>query len=303
MGALSPAAVRTEGLTKRFGSTAAVDRLDLEVCPGEVFGFLGPNGAGKSTTIRLLLGLLRATSGRALIFGTDASDAVSAHKHLAYVPADVALWPDLTGAETLALLGKLGSVGTDRAYQAELVERFALQVDRRCGTYSTGNRQKVALVAAFATRARLLGLDEPTSGLDPLMEQEFRGCLREAADRGQTILLSSHHLAEVEAVCDRVGILRAGQLVAVAGLDELRRLRVTEVTANFSGASPDLTELTDLPGVQAAERESPTTITLRLSGPPGPALRGLATAELVSLHVHEPSLEEIFLSYYGREGA
>ena len=171
---MSPAAVRTEGLTKRFGTTTAVDELDLEVGSGEVFGFLGPNGAGKSTTVRLLLGLLRATAGRALIFGIDAADAVAAHRHLAYVPADVALWPSLTGAETLALLGNLGSVGTDRAYEAELVERFDLQVDRRCGTYSTGNRQKVALIAAFATRARLLVLDEPTSGLDPLMEQEFR---------------------------------------------------------------------------------------------------------------------------------
>jgi ABC-2 type transport system ATP-binding protein len=299
MGALSHAAVRTEGLTKRFGATTAVDRLDLEVRPGEVFGFLGPNGAGKSTTIRLLLGLLRATSGRALIFGTDAADAVSAHTHLAYVPADVALWPNLTGAETLALLGNLGSVGTDRAHQAQLVERFNLQVNRRCGTYSTGNRQKVALIAAFATRARLLVLDEPTSGLDPLMEQEFRVCLREAADRGQTVLLSSHHLAEVEAVCDRVGILRAGRLVEVAGLRELRRLRVTEVTASFRSAPPDQSELTNLPGVQSVNQDSPTSMTLRLNGPLGPALRGLATAELVSLQVHEPSLEEIFLSYYG----
>ena len=173
MGALSPAAVRTERLTKRLRPTTAVDGVDPVVRPGEVCGFLGPNGAGKSTTVRLLLGLLRATSGRALIFGTDAAD-VSAHRHLAYVPADVALWPNLTGAETLALLGNLGSVGTDRAYQAELVERFELRVDRRCGTYSTGNRQKVALIAAFATRAPLLVLDEPTSGLDPPIEQEIR---------------------------------------------------------------------------------------------------------------------------------
>jgi ABC-2 type transport system ATP-binding protein len=254
MGASSPPAVLTEGLTKRFGTTTAVDHLDLEVRPGEVFGFLGPNGAGKSTTVRLLLGLLRPSAGRALIFGTDAAD-VAAHRHLAYVPADVALWPNLTGAETLALLGNLGSAGTDRAYQAELVGRFDLQVDHRCGTYSTGNRQKIALIAAFATRARLLVLDEPTSGLDPLMEQEFRVCLREAADRGQTVFLSSHHLAEVEAVCDRVGILRAGRLIEVAGLAELRRLRAT------------------------------------------------ATAELAPLRVHEPSLEEIFLGYYGREDA
>ena len=299
MGAMAPVAVRTAGLTKRFGTTTAVDRLDLEVRPGEIFGFLGPNGAGKSTTVRLLLGHLRATSGQASIFGTDAGDAVAAHRHLAYVPADVALWPNLTGAETLALLGNLGSISPDRGYQAELVERFDLQVDRRCGTYSTGNRQKVALVAAFATRAPLLVLDEPTSGLDPLMEQEFRTCLRAAADRGQTVFLSSHHLAEVEAVCDRVGILRAGRMVEVAGLTELRRLRVTEVAATFDGATPDPTALAGLPGVQAVDRESRTALTLRLVGPPGPALRGLATAGLVSVQVHEPSLEEIFLGYYG----
>ena len=303
MGALSPAAVRTESLSKRFGTTTAVDELNLEVGAGEVFGFLGPNGAGKSTTVRLLLGLLRATAGRAQIFGIDAADAVAAHQHLAYVPADVALWPNLTGAETLALLGNLGSAGTDRPYRAELVERFDLQVDRRCGTYSTGNRQKVALIAAFATRARRLVLDEPTSGLDPLMEQEFRACLREAADRGQTVFLSSHHLAEVEAVCDRVGILRAGRLVEVAGLAELRRLRVTEVTATFNGPAPDLNELASLLGVQAVDQKSPTTVTLRLVGPPGPPLGRLATAELATLQVHEPSLEEIFLGYYGREDA
>src|SRR5215213_1113951 len=273
MGAVSPAAVRTESLTKRFGTTTAVDRLDLEVRPGEVFGFLGPNGAGKSTTIRLLLGLLRATSGRALIFGVDAADAVSAHRHLAYVPADVALWPNLTGAETLALLGHLGSGDTDRAYQAELVERFGLQVNRRCGTYSTGNRQKVALIAAFATRARLLVLDEPTSGLDPLMKREFRACLREATARGQAVFLSSHHLAEVEAVCDRVGILRAGQLVKVAELEDLRRLRVTELTATFTGVAPELGEFADLPGVSAVRLVSATSLALTLTGPPGPALR------------------------------
>ena len=297
----SPVAIRTEGLTKRFRTTVALDQLDLEVRTGEVFGLLGPNGAGKSTTVRLLLGLLRASAGRALIFGTDAVDAVVAHQHLAYVPADVALWPNLTGAETLALLGNLGSIRPDRAYQTELVERFKLQVKRRCGTYSTGNRQKVALIAAFATRAPLLVLDEPTSGLDPLMEQEFRVCLREATKRGQTVFLSSHHLAEVEAVCDRVGILRAGRLVEVAGLAELRRLRVTEVTATYSGPLPDARELAGLPGVQAVDRSSPTSMRLRLSGPPGPALGRLATADLASLQVHEPSLEEIFLGYYGRE--
>jgi ABC-2 type transport system ATP-binding protein len=300
MSSLSPAAVRTEGLTKRFGSTLALERLDLDIPPGQVFGFLGPNGAGKSTTVRLLLGLLRPSAGRALIFGVDASNAVQAHRHLAYVPADVALWPNLTGAEALTLLGNLGR-GTDRAFQAELISRFDLQVNRRCGTYSTGNRQKVALIAAFATRAPLLVLDEPTSGLDPLMEQEFRACLREAASRGQTVFLSSHHLAEVEAVCDRVGILRAGQLVEVAGLDDLRRLRVTELTATFIGRAPGASELMDLPGVSAVRSVSSTSLALTLTGAAGPALSRLATADLASLQLREPSLEEIFLEYYGKE--
>ena len=208
-------ALRTENLTKRFGRLLALDSLDLSVGVGEVFGFLGPNGAGKSTTIRLLLGLVRPTAGRAWIFDTDAADVAAAHCLLAHVPADVALWPRLTGAETLELLGRTGA-GVDVAYRDELVERFALDVSRPAGTYSTGNRQKVALVAAFATRAPLLILDEPTSGLDPLMEREFRRAVVEARDRGQTVFLSSHQLAEVEAVCDRVGILRAGRLVDVA---------------------------------------------------------------------------------------
>lgn len=294
----SEPAVRTEGLTKRFGKTVALDRLDLEVSAGEVFGFLGPNGAGKSTTIRLLLGLIRPTSGRALIFGIDAADSVVAHAHLAHVPADVALWPDLTGAEVLALLAALGA-GSDLAYQAELVDRFGLEPDRRCGTYSTGNRQKVALIAAFARRAPLLVLDEPTSGLDPLMEQEFRACLREATARGQTVFLSSHQLAEVEAVCDRVGILRCGRLVEVAGLAELRRLRLTELTATFADTAPGYERLAAIPGVESVRAVSESTVALVLSGPPGPALQFLATDGLVGVAAREPSLEEIFLEYYG----
>jgi len=300
MGTSSVPAVHIEGLSKRFGDVLAVDGLDLEVRAGEVFGLLGPNGAGKSTTIRLLLGLIRPSSGRVSIFGVDALDAVRAHLHLAYVPADVALWPSLTGAETLALLAGLGS-GTDLGYQSELISRFDLDPNRRCGTYSTGNRQKVALVAAFATRASLLVLDEPTSGLDPLMEQEFRGCLREAGSRGKTILLSSHHLAEVEAVCDRVGILRCGRLVEVAGLNDLRRLRVTELTAVFaSGTAPEPDELSGIAGISGVRRLSSTTLALTMTGPPGPALSWLASRELGSLLIREPSLEEIFLDYYGR---
>ena len=292
-------AIQTIGLTKRFRQTLAVDELTLTVPAGEVFGFLGPNGAGKSTTIRLLLGHLRPTSGQAWIFGDAANDAAAAHRHLAYVPADVALWPALTGAETLELLGDIGP-GTDRRYRDELVQRFELEVDRRCGTYSTGNRQKVALVAAFATRAPLLILDEPAGGLDPLMEQQFRQCIAAAASRGQTVFLSSHHLAEVDAVCQRVGILREGRLVEVAELGDLRQLRFTEVDVSFRGPVPDLMQLSGVPGVSNVRELSPTRLSLTLTGPPAAALRVLAAAEVAALEVREPSLEEIFLEYYGQ---
>src|SRR3954468_5125958 len=197
--------IETTGLRKVYGPKIAVDDLSLSVPRGEVFGFLGPNGAGKSTTVRLLLGLIRPSAGSAHVFGISASDVRRAHRHLAYVPADVSLWPTLTGSEILELLGNVGPA-VDTAYRAELIRRFQLDLDRPGKAYSTGNRQKVALVAAFATRAPLLVLDEPTSGLDPLMELEFRRCIGEAAERGQTVFLSSHQLAEVEAVCQRVGI-------------------------------------------------------------------------------------------------
>jgi ABC-2 type transport system ATP-binding protein len=221
---------------------------------------------------------------------------------LAYVPADVALWPALTGAETLELLGDIGP-GTDRRYRDELVQRFELEVDRRCGTYSTGNRQKVALVAAFATRAPLLIFDEPAGGLDPLMEQQFRQCIAAAASRGQTVFLSSHHLAEVDAVCQRVGILREGRLVEVAELGDLRQLRFTEVDVSFRGPVPDLMQLSGVPGVSNVRELSPTRLSLTLTGPPAAALRLLASAEVAALEVREPSLEEIFLEYYGQPGS
>jgi ABC-2 type transport system ATP-binding protein len=291
-------ALRIEGLTKRFGHALAVDDVSLTVDTGEVFGFLGPNGAGKSTTIRMLLGLVRPTAGAAWVFGDRAADARRAHRHLAYVPADVALWPGLTGAETLELLDHVGP-RPDRRYRDELVERFQLDLDKRGGAYSTGNRQKVALVAAFATRAPLLVLDEPTSGLDPLMEQEFRRAVGEARERGQTVFLSSHQLAEVEAVCDRVAILRQGRLVEVARLAELRRLRRSEVEVAVAGPLPDLT---GVPGVLAVQPLDGARLRFGLSGPPGPALRALAAAEVTAIAVREPTLEEIFLDYYGRDG-
>ncbi|WP_405421715.1 ATP-binding cassette domain-containing protein [Streptomyces erythrochromogenes] len=288
-------ALRTQSLTKRYGRVLALDGLDLSVPAGEVFGFLGPNGAGKSTTIRLLLGLVHPTSGQASIFGTDVAEVAVTHRRLAYVPADVALWPQLTGAEMLELLARTGP-GTDRPYRDELVERFDLDLSKPGRAYSTGNRQKVALVAAFATRASLLVLDEPTSGLDPLMEREFRHAVREARDNGQTVFLSSHQLAEVEAICDKVAILRTGQLVDVAAVPELRRLHRTEVAVSFTGTPPDLDRV---PGVEEVEVTGAASMRFTLTGPPGTALRKLAEADVVSLAVREPSLEEIFLSYYG----
>ncbi|WP_116452578.1 ABC transporter ATP-binding protein [Blastococcus litoris] len=298
MSASSVPALRTEHLGKRFSSTVAVDDLDLTVPPGEVFGFLGPNGAGKSTTIRMVLGLLRPTSGAAWVFGDDAADVERAHRHLAYVPADVALWPAMTGQECLDLLAGIGP-GTDLGYRAELVDRFQLDPGKRARAYSTGNRQKVALVAAFATRAPLLILDEPTSGLDPLMEREFRRCIREAADRGQSVVLSSHQLAEVEAVCTRVGILRQGRLVEVAGLEDLRRLRRSEVVVDLGHPAPELGRLAELSEVADLRWTSDLQLALALVGPPARVLRALADADVARIDVREPSLEEIFLDYYG----
>ena len=295
-------ALRMEHLTKRFSTTLAVDDLSLTVPPGEVFGFLGPNGAGKSTTIRLMLGLLRPSAGAAWIFGDPAGDVERAHRSLAYVPADVALWPAMTGQECLDLLAGVGP-GTDLAYRAELVSRFQLDPGKRTRAYSSGNRQKVALVAAFATRAPLLVLDEPTSGLDPLMEREFRRCIAEAGARGQTVFLSSHKLVEVEAVCTRVGILRAGRLVEVAGLEDLRRLRRSEVVVDLVRPAPELQRLAELPGVADLRWVGDRQLTLSLVGAPGPVLRALADAEVARLDVREPSLEEIFLDYYGEAAA
>jgi ABC-2 type transport system ATP-binding protein len=282
------------GLTKRFGTLVALDDLTLDVADGEVFGFLGPNGAGKSTTLRLLLGFIRATAGTAEIKGIDTRDVEACHRHLAYVPGDVSLWPKLTGEECLELLGNLhGDV--DVQYRAELVKRFDLELDKRARTYSKGNRQKVALVAAFATRADVLLLDEPTSGLDPLMEQEFRRCVTEAADRGQTVFLSSHILSEVEHLCARVGILRAGVLVEVASIDRLRAMRSTELEIDIDGPPPDLE---GVDGVAQASR-TPTGIKVTLNGPPGPVLKAIDGFPITAVRSQEASLEEIFLTYYG----
>jgi ABC-2 type transport system ATP-binding protein len=273
----------------------ALDALDLDVEPGEVFGFLGPNGAGKSTTIGLLLGLLRPSSGRARIFDLDAwADAPAIHRRLAYVPSEANLWPSLTGAEVLQFLANLhGSV--DAAYRDELVERFQLTLDKKIRAYSHGNRQKVLLIAAFASRADLLVLDEPTAGLDPLMEQVFQACVREARDRGQTVLLASHILSEVEAVCDRVTMLRAGRIIETGRLDVLRGLAAVRVHAQLDGPPPDLSVLDGVSNVVLGA----TTVECDVTGPMRQLLAALAPVGVRHMTTREPSLEELFVSHYG----
>jgi ABC-2 type transport system ATP-binding protein len=288
------ATITAEQLTKRYGQTVALDALDLEITPGEVFGYLGPNGAGKSTTIALLLGLIRPTSGRARIFDLDVRrDAPAIHRRVAYVPSEANLWPALTGAEALRFMGNIhGSV--DHGYRDALIDRFELVADKKVRAYSHGNRQKVMLIAAFASRADLLLLDEPTTGLDPLMEQVFRACVREAHDRGQTVLLSSHILSEVEAVCDRVAMLRAGRVIETGHLDALRGLAALRVRAVLSSAPPDLS---GLPGVNNVAVDGPT-VECDVAGSMEPLMRALAEAGVKHMTTREPSLEELFVSHY-----
>ncbi|KUH93520.1 ABC transporter ATP-binding protein [Mycolicibacterium acapulense] len=225
-------AVEVRGLTKAFGRTKALDGLDLTVAPGQITGFLGPNGAGKSTTIRVLLGLLRADSGTVRLLGGDPwHDAVALHRRIAYVPGDVTLWPNLTGLQAIDFLAQLRGNGVDTARRDQLIERFELDPHKKARTYSKGNRQKVAIIAAFSTAAELYILDEPTSGLDPLMEKAFQECVGEVVQRGAAVLLSSHILAEVEKLCDSVTIIRAGRTVRAGTLAELRHLMRTTVTA------------------------------------------------------------------------
>jgi polyether ionophore transport system ATP-binding protein len=288
-------AIHTEGLTKRYGETLALDSLDLSVREGEVYGYLGPNGAGKTTTIRLLLGLHRATSGRAELLGMDAwTDAVEAHRRVAYVAGEPFLWPAMTAAETFEFLARLHG-GTDVAYRDELVERFKLDTSKTVRALSKGNRQKVQLIAALATRADLLILDEPTAGLDPLMEVTFRDTVHEAKERGQTVFLSSHILSEVEALCDRVGILRDGRMVDEGTLAELRHLGARSVEVTFDGRPP---QLEPIPGVRAMPAGE-NALRFEVSGDMDPLIRALADRRVVSLNSREPSLEEIFLHHYG----
>jgi len=288
-------AIEATALTKRYGETIALDRLDLVVEAGEVYGFLGPNGAGKTTTIRLLLGLHRPTSGSARLFGIDVwRDPVEAHRRVAYIAGEPSLWSSLTASETLVFLGRLhGEV--DDAYRGLLVKRFQLESDKKVRALSKGNRQKVQLVHAFSTRADLLLLDEPTSGLDPLMEVAFRETVVEAKERGQTVFLSSHILSEVEALCDRVGILRAGRLVDEGTLAALRHLRAQTIDVTFAGPPPAI----EPPAGVNVALTGANSIRFEVSGTVGPLLDALQGHEVVGLVSREPSLEEIFLHHYG----
>ena len=294
---MTATAIRTEGLTKRYGTVDALSNLDLEIAPGEVLGYLGPNGSGKTTTIRLLLGLIRPTAGRSEIFGLDSQrDAVGAHRHLSYVPGEANLWPSLTGEETLHLLARVQGV-VDAPYRDELVDRFDLDITKKVRAYSKGNRQKLILVAGLMGRAELLILDEPTSGLDPLMEQAFRHSVNEAKERGQTVFLSSHILSEVEALCDRVGILRQGVLVDIGSLADMRHLSSLTIEATFDGSVPDLSRV---PGVSAVQVDG-RVVRCQVRGSVEPLLQVLATAGVHELISREPSLEELFLAHYGQK--
>jgi ABC-2 type transport system ATP-binding protein len=291
-------AISISGLVKTFGTTRALDGLDLEVAEGEVHGFLGPNGAGKSTTIRVLLGLLRANAGDVTLLGADPwSDAVALHRRLAYVPGDVNLWPNLSGGEAIDLLARLRG-GVDVRRRDELLERFDLDPTKKARTYSKGNRQKVALVAGLASDAELLILDEPTSGLDPLMEAVFQEIVREIKDEGRTVLLSSHILAEVEALCDRVSIIRLGRRVESGSLSDLRHLTRTTIIAEVESAADGLA---DQPGVHDLAvtdgRVSFDVDSDHLTA----AVRRLTDLGLRAMTSHPPTLEQLFLRHYGDE--
>src|SRR5580692_11187514 len=287
-------AIEVSGLRKSFGKTVALDGLDLSVAAGEVHGFLGPNGAGKTTTIRVLLGLLRSDGGTASLLGGDPwRDAVALHRRLAYVPGDVTLWPTLTGGEVIDLLGRLRG-GIDAARRDELLKRFDLDPTKKARAYSKGNRQKVALVAALASDAELLVFDEPTSGLDPLMEAAFRDCVNAERRGGRTVLLSSHILAEAEALADRVTIIRAGRTVETGTLAEMRHLTRTTLDAELDGPL----SLDGLPGLHDVDMEG-TRLRCEVDNPAlNEVLRRLTAAGVRTLTCRPPTLEELFLRQY-----
>jgi ABC-2 type transport system ATP-binding protein len=296
-----PAVITLEKLTKSYGSNRGIVDVDLEVGQGEVFGFLGPNGAGKTTTIRTMLDLIRPTSGRALVFGIESSaDPVAIHRRVGYVPGEFTLYDRLTGRQTLEYFANLRG-GVDAAYQASLIERFELDPSRRFKEYSKGNKQKVGVIVALQHRPELLVLDEPTSGLDPLVQQTFFSTLRETVTDGSTVFLSSHILSEVEKSCDRVAIIREGQLVKLDTVEGLRDLAHHQVELRFAGPVP-VGAFESLPGVSDLVADD-HVLRMRVAGAITPVVRAAAHYELLDFVSREPSLEETFLAQYGREAA
>ena len=293
-------AIELEGVVKTFGQVRALDGLDLHVETGEVHGFLGPNGAGKSTTMRVLLGLLHADSGTVRMLGGDPwRDVAELHRRIAYVPGDVPLWPNLTGGEVIDVLGRFRG-GLDEARRGKLLERFELDPTKKSRTYSKGNRQKVALVAAFSIPAELYLLDEPTSGLDPLMDAAFRECVAEVRAQGATVLLSSHILAEVERLADRVSIIRAGRTVQSGSLSDLRALTRTTVVAETREPVHDLGRIEGVHDPVYDESHGTHTVTLSVDTARLDEVIGvLHRAGIASLQAHPPTLEELFLRHYG----
>jgi ABC-2 type transport system ATP-binding protein len=291
--------IRTEKLTKSYGSHRGIVDVDLDVQQGEVFGFLGPNGAGKTTTIRLLLDLIRPSSGKAYVFEIETSvDPSAIHRRLGYLPGEFALYDRLTGRQTLEYFGNLRG-GVDRVYQASLIERFDLDPTRRYREYSKGNKQKVGLVAALQHRPDLLILDEPTAGLDPLVQQTFFSILREAVAEERTVFLSSHILSEAERSCDRVAIIREGRIVRVDRVDALRDLAHHQVELRFAG-DPPAAEFATIAGVSDVEVED-HMLRLRVLGAITPVVQAAARLGVTDFLSREPSLEETFLAQYGRE--
>ena len=286
--------IRTKGLTKKYGNKTVLDNLDLEVKKGEVLGYLGPNGAGKTTTIRLLLGLIQPTAGEAMILGKDVTKhAADIHEHIAYVPGETNLWPSLSGAETLKFIANLhGHI--DEAYQKELIAKFEFDPNKKVRAYSKGNRQKIALIAAFASRADLLVFDEPTSGLDPVMAKMFRDEVLAAKERGQTVFLSSHILEEVEELCDRIAVLREGKLAELGTLDELRHLSAVTVEATFKNTPPDVSGIKSVSNVEIHD----SFMRCNVNGAIDELLTVIAKAKPISFVSRKPSLEELFLALY-----
>jgi ABC-2 type transport system ATP-binding protein len=287
--------IEVENLTKYYGKTRALDDVDLTVEDGEIFGFIGPNGAGKTTTLRILLGLLRKNAGEVSVLGADPwRDAVALHRRLAYVPGDVNLWPHLTGGEVIDLLARLRG-GFDQSRRDELVKRFELDPTRRCSTYSKGNRQKVVLIAALASDVELFILDEPTSGLDPLMEAVFRECVAEFKRAGKTVLLSSHILSEVQALCDRISIIKEGRIVETGTLTELRHLTRTSVSVE---TGRPVTGLSTLPGVYNLTVDRAHTRFSVDADAINSVMQYLTQFDIRALTSTLPTLEDLFLRHY-----